>query len=791
MTQDDSDRGGNFSRIFRKALDNLFDRPEEEPFPESFGKYAVVDKIGTGGMGAVYRARHPKLETDVAIKVLSAVDEGDDKARERLHHEAKVLAAVQHQNIVHVYDYGADDDDVPYIVMEFVEGETLADKISRGPLPPEEALQILRGTIAGLKAAWEKSVVHRDVKPSNILLDHADWVRVCDFGLAKPVVFNQASATTQSGVVPGTPQYISPEQARGKEVDFRADIYSLGIVLFEMLTGEPPFTGSAAGELVAKHIHDPLPTLELPASAAPDELAALVEWMTFKNAEDRPASYKILREQVDNLYAIEHRAASDLSSTLLVQRAATADAKRDMAVAVLPFDDLSPEGDQQYFCDGIVDELITTLAAADRLKVASRTSSFQFKESHKDPRTIARALNVATVVEGSLKRDGDALRANVSMIDAASGDTLWAERFSGDRNEVFAFQDRIAEAVARRLEVDIGPDGSGPAQQTDDLDAYELHLKGRFYKQERTEASLARSIEYFRDAISRDPAYARAHAELAEALVLLTTYGAEAPTTVMPEAQQAAAEAARLDADLAEARTVLGSISALYDWSWKAAEEHFLEALELSGDNSLVHHSYALSCLIPQARFDEALEHIHKARTLEPFSAPISASLGMYRYFSRDYDAAVEALRETLKENPKFAFAHLFLGQTYTELGDHVAAAGALRDAVALSDRAPEHVAAIGYGSARAGDEEAAHRTLAELDKLAARRFVPSSYPARVYAALGDTDRALAGIHGAVEEKSADLAWLAVRPVFDSLRGAEGFGAVLDRLHLVPPPKDQ
>ena len=552
-----------------------------------------------------------------------------------------------------------------------------------------------------------------------------------------------------------------------------------------MLTGERPFTGRSPAELVAQRLNEPVPSPDAPLSANPDELARLVGWMTEREPEGRPASYGILLDEVERVLAVERGVATPTPKRSIDDIRADG-GEHGPVVAVLPFEDLSAEGDQEYFCDGVADDVITTLASVDRLRVVSRASSFQFKARRGDPRSIGRALNVAAVLEGSLQREGDRLRINVKLIDVASEETMWAERFEGKLGEIFAFQDEIAGRVADRLSVELAPDhtASGPAHRTEDLGAYELSLKGRFYWNKRTEGGMQRSVDYFRRAITRDPSFAKAHAGVADALALLTIYGAVAPTTAMPEAKEAAAEALRLDADLAEAHTSLGSISALYDWAWDDAEAHFRAAVRLDDGYALAHHWYALTCLIPQHRFDEALEQIHRAQSLEPFSPTISASPGLYGYFAGEYDAAASALRATVDRTADFAFAHLFLGLTYSEMGEHEDALDALGDALALSAGSPEVVAAIGYAEAMAGNEAGAAKALGNLDELSATRHIPPSLVARVLVGMGDVEGGLDHLEKAVQAKSADLAWLTVRPIFAPIRVEPRFVDIVEKLGL-------
>jgi serine/threonine-protein kinase len=455
------------------------------------------------------------------------------------------------------------------------------------------------------------------------------------------------------------------------------------------------------------------------------------------------------------------------------------------SVAVLPFSDMSPAKDQDYFCDGMTEELINALTQISGLRVAARTSAFQFKGQARDIRQIGEALNVATVLDGSVRKDGDRLRITVELIGSADGYHLWAERFDRQLVDVFSVQDEIASSIVATLKGRLAASASAiGAPRSRNLEAYSFYLEGRYHWNKRTEGELKRSVTFFEKAIERDPEYAPAYGGIADAYVTLGTYGALAPADVMPRAKQALERGLEIDRSLAEAYACRGCVRSVYDWSWADAEADFKRAIQLKPSYPTAHHWYAINHLVPMLRFAEATEELHRALALDPLALAIKTSLGIKCYFAGQYEEAARLLSGTIGLDEGFGMAHFFLGATYTELGRFPEALGALETASHLTGRSPEILAALGYFYGVSGDVEGATNVLDELKQIAANRYVSPAKIAQVHVGLGERAEALKRLEEAHAERAADLAWLGVRPVFASLRAEPRFAGLLTQMGL-------
>jgi serine/threonine-protein kinase len=454
-------------------------------------------------------------------------------------------------------------------------------------------------------------------------------------------------------------------------------------------------------------------------------------------------------------------------------------------VAVLPFSDMSPAKDQDCFCDGMTEELINALTQIPGLRVAARTSAFQFKGQARDIRQIGEALNVATVLDGSVRKDGNRLRITVELIGSADGYHLWAERFDRQLVDVFSIQEEIAGSVVATLKGRMAARAAAiVTPRSSDLEAYAFYLEGRYHWNKRTEGELTRSVRCFEQAIEKDPDYAPAYGGMADAYVTLGTYGALPPADVMPRAKQALERGLKIDGRLAEAYACRGCVRSVYDWSWADAEGDFKRALELKPSYPTAHHWYAINHLVPMGRFGEATEALHRALALDPLALAIKTSLGMKCYFAGQYDEAVRLLSRTIGLDDGFGMAHFFLGATYTELGRFPEALDELETAIRLSGRSPEILAALGYFHGVSGNVEGARTVLGELKQVADTRYVSPVKVAQVHVGIGEHREALARLEDAHTERAADLAWLGVRPVFASLRTEPRFAGLLTQMGL-------
>jgi serine/threonine-protein kinase len=786
--------------------------PTDPRIGKTVTQYEILAKLGGGGMGVVYRARDTKLGRFVALKFLPPQWSHDESAKQRFVREAQAASATEHRNICTIHNIEQTDDGQLFIVMTYYEGRTLKQKLEAGPLPVDEALDIAGQIAEGLAKAHARGVVHRDIKPGNVMITE-DGVKILDFGLA---TFADALKLTIAGSTVGTVAYMSPEQVRCEDTDARSDIWALGVVLYEMLDGVLPFKGPYPEATFYAIKNEPPPPLRGAGHGIPEAVDKLVRRALEKNPEHRIQSARELARELRLLQGrtvpLELR-TEPLPPVLAARPAAASvgrrlirgalEAIRDMragrpvpprqahrppaaSIAVLPFRDMSPGKDQDCFCEGLTEELISALTKIRGLRVAARTSAFQFKDQDRDLRHIGETLNVATVLDGSVRKTGNRLRITIELLNSADGYHLWSERFDRDLEDVFAVQDEIASTVVRILKGKLVTDEGTTvvAPHTSNLEAYLSYLEGRYHWNKRTEHELKKSLGCFEQAIARDPGYVQAYVGLADAYVTLGTYGALPANDVMPRAKTALRRALDLDPERAEAYACRGCVQSVYDWAWLAAEHDFKRAIHLNPGYPIAHHWYAINYLVPVGRFDEAAEQLRQALELDPLSLAIKTSVGMRSYFAGRYEPALQELSKAVELDASFGLARVFLGLTYTALAKWDEAFEELDVAIALSGRNPDVLAALGYLRAVAGDIDGARTILAELGGISQRRYVSPSVLAQVHAGLGDTAEALHWLEEACAARAADLAWLAVRPVFSSLRAEPRFVALLRRMGL-------
>ena len=755
-----------------------------------FATYELGPLLGSGGMGEVYRARDVRLGRPVAIKVLRAESAAHPERLARFEQEARTASALNHPNVVTIYDIGQVDA-MPYIAMEFVEGKTIRELLGRGPLPIPELLHYAAQVAEALAKAHAGNIVHRDLKPENLMVTPDGLVKILDFGLAKmkaevsSLSTDATNAQTAAGVLLGTVQYMSPEQARSPSVDHRSDQFNLGMIVYEMATGRRAFArDSVSATLAAIMFEEPAPATDI-NPAIPEGLQRVIAKCLQKDPAGRFAS---TRELARELLALRGEPLAALSAAeTLTRLAPTTPAPQQPSVAVLPFVDMSPQKDQEYFCDGMAEELINALTQIPALRVVSRTSSFQFKGRVDDVRAIGQRLGVSTLLEGSVRTAGERMRIGARLTNAADGYQLWSSQYDREMKDVFAVQDEIAGSILAALRVTLIKAADAPIVQphTGTPEVYKLYLKGRHEWNKRTEDGLLLSIEFFQEAIDRDPGYARAYAGLADSYVLLGIYGIRPPAEVMPKAKATATraleEAAEIslpgqaDTGLAAVYTTLACVKAVYDWSWAEAERDFRQAIERDPTYPTAHHWYAMNYLVPLGRFEEATREIQLAQERDPLSPAIQASLGLVHYFAGRLEEAAAALKKTLDTDASFAMAHFFLGQTYLQMQRAKDALAALGNATRLSPASAEFRAGLGNACALAGQTDRARRILGELKERRRERYVSAALIAEVHAGLGETGEALEWLEEAVEERSPELCWIGVRPAFGRLRSDSRF----------------
>ncbi len=732
-------------------------------------RYALEREIGRGGMASVYRARDLRHERTVAVKVLSPLLTDRCCEPDRFLREIHIAARLVHPGILPLHDSGECDGFV-YYVMPFLEGETLRDRLRReGPLPIDTVSAVARALAAALDYAHRQGVVHRDIKPDNVIF-HEGAPLLADFGVARAVwESGRPDQITESGVAVGTPDYMSPEQASGEtDLDGRSDQYSLACVVYEMLAGEPPFAGPSARAVMARHVTAVPPSLR---ARRPEVSVAMDAAVRRALAKEPAQRFATTLEFADALSGPAAPAVRPPGVPL--------------AVAVLPFANLSPDPDAEYLSDGITEELIDALAQVDGLRVASRTSVFALKDKPQDVRVIGAHLGVSAVLEGSVRQQERRLRISARLTSTDDGRHLWSERYDREVSDVFAIEDEIARTIVRTLRATLlGAVGDpSPRRYTDNVRAHALYLKGRYAWNQRTQEGVVQAVAYFERAIAEDPAYALAYTGLADAHALHLDYSGTPVAEGFARAKEFAYKALALDEGLAEAHTSLAWVLFIHDWDWPAALRHFNRAIELSPTYATAHQWRAFP-LVALGRGTEGVAAVRAALELDPTSVPIRRAMGWACYYTRQYDDAVDQLRRAIALNPAAEESHRVLGLVHLMRGATAQAETAFREALALAEDSAYAAAGLGATLARAGRIDDARAVLGRLEERARTGYVSAVPFAILHVALGEPDRAFAAIERAYAERRGWMAYLRVDPMLDPLRGDPRFGAWLQRMRL-------
>ena len=738
--------------------------------------YRVLRKIGSGGIGEVFEAEDLLLGRHVALKFLLPERSRDPEAVDRFLREARAASALNHPNICTVHEIG-NHGDRRFLVTELLVGQTLRHVLYAGPMPSnwvrDVALQIARG----LAAAHATGITHRDIKPENIFVTESGLVKLLDFGLVKLTEQNPILAATpltsdgfvqtSPGALVGTLLYMSPEQLRGDPVSNTSDIFSFGIVIWEMLGGAHPFLRNSPVEIASAILNEALPSFPQPVMQPPAPWNAILSKMLAKHPSAR---YATAQELLDDLANLSGAGTSFPGN-------GAAPARSGSSIAVLPLVNLSGSPETDYFGDGLAEELISMLMGVDGLRVAARTSSFRFRETGIDVRDVGRKLKVSSILEGSVRKSGNKLRITVMLVNVADGFCLWSATYDREMSDIFAIQDEISQAIVAGLRVTLRGAADAPIapRPTSNPDAYNLYLQGRFFWNKRTALDLQKGIACFKQATDRDPQFAAALAGLADCYATQAIYGLQAPTKVIPLAREAALKALATSDRLAEAHASLGCIRAVYDWDWQGAEKEFQRAVEISPRYGTAHHWYATNCLLPLRRFDQARAELQVACDLEPLSLVIRTTVGLQFLLERHHDEAIEALRKVMALDENFGMAHFFLGQVYLEKQMFTEAVAELEMAASLAGYSSEAIAVLGVAYAAAGKKKETLRQLKELEQRFRTGYVSPLLFTHLLLAQGEKDQALRYLKQAREIRACDLIWLNVRPAFDGLRHEPGF----------------
>ncbi len=743
--------------------------------------YKILEKIGAGGMGEVFLAQDTSLDRKVALKFLSDFLREDPTARKRFLREAKSAAALDHPFICHIHEVG-EEDGKDFIAMEYVRGHTLKDKLAKGPLPLNDAIEKAVEIAEALEEAHKQGIVHRDLKPSNIMVTPQGHVKVMDFGLAKRLVpaegvGSQAEtltgSLTKTDTTMGTLAYMSPEQLRGEEVDTRSDVFSFGVVLYEMMAGVHPFLKPQRMETASAILRDEPSPLGHYVPDLPEVLEHTVKKMLAKHHQHRYESAREVRVDLEQPVGAQTEVETP----------------NQPSIAVLPFVNMSPDPDNEYFSDGLTEELINALTQVDGLQVAARTSAFHFKGRTEDIREIGKHLNVNTILAGSIRKSGQLLRITAQLVNADDGYHLWSERYDREIEDIFEVQDEIARTVVDKLRVRLLIDPKKPLVKvhTDKPEAYEAYLKGRFFWNKRTPNGLKDALELFQKAVELDPGYALAYSGIADVYNLLGFLWVLPPNEAHPMAKSAAKRALEMDNTLAEAHTSLALVSAAFDWNWPDAEREFQRAIALSPDYASARHFYAAYYLSPMGRHEEALAEMRRAYELDPFAPVLSADTAFVLLMAHRYDQTIEQCLKTLERFPDFPVTYYYLVYAYVQKGLYDEAIDASRKAVSLGGSAAMYLAGLGHALAAAGKRDEAFQVLDELIERTSSGPVPPYQMALIYTSLGEKEQAFEWLEKAVQEHTWQLPWLRVEPGFGPLRSDPRFQDLLRRVNLIEP----
>ena len=787
---------------------------------QTISHYRIVEQLGAGGMGVVFKAQDSRLERAVALKFLPEKLAQQPQALERFRREARAASALNHPGICTIYDIG-EQDGRAFIAMEFIDGETLRSHIHGKPLPLEELLDLGIQIAEALEAAHAEGIIHRDIKPANIFVTKRGQAKVLDFGLAKLVPKGVASADADSGgepsdsnsivgIISGTPSYMSPEQVRGDGLDPRTDIFSLGLLLYEMATGRQAFSGGTGGIIIeAVLTRAPVPVRSI-ISSVPPKLEEIIDKalhkdraQRYQHAADLCAELRRLKQDIDSGSRARDEGSESATSSNISRLPLSGEqssrtssghtrtfrpervSKTIDSLAVLPFENAIRDPEHEYLSDGITASLINILATVPKLRVMAQSTVFRFKGRPIDPQAVGRDLNVRAVLTGRVIQSGGSLRIGAELVDVATGSQLWGAQYDRKPGDIFVIQDEISNEISGKLRLQLtrAQKRRLTKRHTKDPEAYRIYLKGRHHWNRWTEEGFYNAIEYFQQAVEKDPAYALAHAGVADSYVLLGWNSYLPPKDAFPKAKAAALAALEFDPDLGEAHAPLAAVLWLHDWQWPEAQKEFKRSLELNPAYPTANHWHA-EFVMTMGRHLEAIAKMKNSQTLDPLSLIINVAIGWACYMARRYDEALEQLLQTVELDPNYPVTCWMLGQLYRTTGRHELAITEGEKGANLSGGSPLMRAALAHSYGKAGRAKEALQILDDLTKLAKHKYVAPHFFAGIHIGLGEYDQAVEYLEKSYAERSHWLIYLHMDPSMDDLRNDPRFQDLLRRVGL-------